>query len=172
MDYLYVATAASGGMILLWIFIIVLFLSSFLGIIIPVVPGVLLLWLGFLMYHFFIDPEALTLFFWVSMGIFTLLLLGADFYINIYFVDQFGGSKGSKWGAFIGLFIGLFVYPPFGILIVPLLIVFFIELTIHGSFKKSFFASLGTLAGFLSSAIAKVLLQGTMIVIFFIFIIV
>lgn len=166
-----ILTGTTSGTAFIWLLIIVLFLVSFIGIVIPIIPGVLLLWLGFISYHFLIDPNELTMFFWISMGLFTLILLGADFYINMFFVDQFGGSKWSKWGALIGMVFGLFVYPPIGLILLPLLVVFFIELTIHGSFKKSFMTSLGTLAGFLSSAVAKVFLQVIMIIIFFIFII-
>lgn len=156
--------------VFLWILIISLFLLSFIGIVVPIIPGVWLLWGGFLTYHFFINPNQLTILFWISMLLFTIILLGADFYINVFFVDQFGGSRGSMWGALIGMFVGLFVYPPIGLLLVPLLIVFFIELTVHGSVKRSFYVSIGTLAGFLSSAVAKVLLHFIMIIIFILFI--
>lgn len=172
MGHLLMGTATTGGVVFIWLLIILLFLLSFIGVLVPVVPSVLLLWLGFISFHFFIDSSELTVYFWLSMALFTLILLGADFYINMFFVDQFGGSKWSKWGAFFGIFIGMFVYPPLGIMIVPLLIVFFIELTIHGEFKRSFFTALGTLAAFLSSAVAKVFLQLLMIFIFFLFIII
>lgn len=39
---------------ILWIVIIGLFILSFVGLISPVVPSVLAVWGGFLIYHFFI----------------------------------------------------------------------------------------------------------------------
>lgn len=155
---------------LAWFIIILLFLMSFIGVVVPVVPSVLALWGGFLTYHFFIDSGALSIFFWLWMILFTIVILGADFLINFIFVDRFGGSRASQWGAMIGLVVGVFIYPPLGIVLLPFLIVFFIELTIHGSFEKSLSISLATIAGFLSSTLAKVILQLTMIVIFFIFV--
>lgn len=172
MDNLFIMTATTQGSFWLWVFIIVLFLLSFISLLLPFVPGVLMVWLGFLSYHFFLNDEPLSVFFWVSMVLFTLLIFGADLYMNLFFVDRFGGSKWSKWGALIGMVVGLFLYPPLGLIFVPLLAVFFIELAIHGSPKRSFYVSIGTLAGFLSSTIAKAALQFVMIVIFFIFIIV
>lgn len=154
-----------------WVIILILFITSFIGIVIPVIPGALLIWLGFIAYHFLIDGTELTIFFWITMGLFTFVLLGADFYLNVYFVDQFGGSSWSKWGALIGMFVGLFIYPPIGMILVPLVTVLVIELTIQKSFKRGLLASVGTLAGFLSSALAKVFLHIVMIIIFFMFII-
>jgi|SRR5699024_773599 len=171
MTNLLILTVTSNVDIFIWILIILLFIVSFIGIVVPVIPGTLLLWLGFFAYHFFINSNELTWLFWIAMGIFTIVSLGADFYINVFFVDQFGGSKWSKWGALIGTLIGIFVYPPIGIILIPLLVVFVIELSIQQSFKKGMYASLGTLAGFLSSAVAKVFLQIVMIIIFFIFVI-
>lgn len=165
------SVVTTNGTLFVWALITVLFIASFLGIVIPVIPGVLLLWLGFVSYHFFIDGTQLSWIFWLTMGLFTLVLLSADFYLNVYFVDQFGGSAWSKWGALAGMFIGLFIYPPFGMILAPLLLVFVIEFMIQKSFKKGLSASFGTLAGFLSSAFAKVFLHIVMIIIFFMFII-
>src|SRR5690625_3044361 len=111
------------------------------------------------------------MFFCIMMFIFTIMLLGADFLINVYFVDRFGGSRASKWGAFFALLVGVFVYPPIGILLLPLVTVLIIELILKKTFKESLLVALGTLAGFLSSAAAKVLMQIVMIIIFFLFII-
>lgn len=171
MENLLLFVGTSNGTVFFWVLIVVLFIASFIGIVIPVIPGVLLLWLGFISYHYFIDETELSLIFWVTMGWLTLVLIGADFYLNVYFVDQFGGSTWSKWGALVGMFIGLFIYPPLGVIIVPLLFVFAIEFMIQRSFKRGLFASVGTLAGFLSGTIAKVFLHVFMIIIFFMFII-
>lgn len=153
-----------------WLLIIVSFIVSFIGIVVPIIPGILFLWLGFLAYHFLIDANDLNVFFWVMMVLFTIIILGSDFVINYYFVDQFGGSNWSKWGAIVGVFIGIFVYPPLGMIVLPLLIVIGIELMLKKTFKQALKAALGTLAGFLSSAVAKVFIQIVMIVIFIMFI--
>lgn len=152
----------------IWILIVGLFIVSFVIVFVPVVPAVIAVWLGFIAYHFFIDNEKLTLLFWLAMGLFTVILLVADFLTNRYFVDRFGGSKASEWGAVIGVLVGVFVYPPIGIIVVPFLIVLIIELVREQPFKLAFFAATGALAGFLSGVAAKILIQFVMIVIFFI----
>src|SRR5699024_5595229 len=165
-------TATGNKVALVWVLIALLFILSFIGNVFPIFAGALLLCFGFLTYHFFINLNDLSLFSWITVGLFIWDLLGLEFYLNLYFVEQFGGSKWSKWGALIGMVLGIFIYPSFGILLVPLVIVFIIEVSLQASFKKGSLAALGTLAGFLSGAIAKVLLQVFMIVIFFIFIII
>lgn len=152
----------------IWILIVALFIASFVGVFIPVIPAVIAVWLGFFAYHFFIDNEKLTLLFWVMMGLFTLILFVADFLTNRYFVERFGGSKASEWGAIIGVIVGVFIYPPIGIIVVPFLVVLIIELTREQPLKLALFAATGALAGFLSGVIAKMFIQFVMIVIFFI----
>lgn len=152
----------------IWILIVALFIASFVGVFIPVIPAVIAVWLGFLAYHFFIDDGKLTLLFWLAMGLFTVILIVADFVTNRYFVDKFGGSKWSEWGAIIGVLVGVFIYPPIGVIVVPFLIVMIIELIRKRPFKLAMFAATGALAGFLSGVVAKVFIQFVMIVIFFI----
>lgn len=153
-----------------WMLIILSFVIAFVGIVVPVIPGILFIWLGFIGYHFLIDETDLNVFFWIIMALFTIIIFGADFIINYYFVDQFGGSNWSKWGAIVSVFIGVFIYPPIGMIVLPLVIVIVIELMLKNTFKDSLKVALGTLAGFLSSAVAKVFLQIVMIVIFILFV--
>lgn len=150
--------------IIIWIGIIGLFIASFAGLIIPIIPGIVLLWGGFLLYHFGLDTKGLSVWFWIAMTVFTIVLFVADFVANHYFIQKFGGSKRSQWGAIIGVFVGAFVYPPVGLFVVPFLIVFSIELSYRKTIKGSLLAATGAIAGFLSSAIAKGLLQVVMII--------
>ncbi len=157
--------------IIIWTLIICLFIVSMIGVFVPVIPAVVLIWLGFILYHFALDPNQLSTFFWIVMSVFTIILVVADLLTNRYFVTKFGGSKGSQWGAIIGIIIGTFIYPPVGIILVPLLLVFLIEIAQHKTMKEASLASMGALAGFLSGVIAKFLIQLIMIVWFFVIII-
>ncbi|MEI3604108.1 DUF456 family protein [Pseudogracilibacillus sp. SE30717A] len=154
--------------IIIWALIIVLFIVSMIGVFVPVIPAVALIWLGFILYHFFLEPHQLSVFFWVVMAVFTIILVIADLLTNRYFVNKFGGTKGSQWGAIIGVIIGTFIYPPLGIIVVPLILVFLIEMVQHKTAKEASLASVGALAGFLSGVIAKFLIQFIMIAWFFI----
>ncbi|MBU8791943.1 DUF456 domain-containing protein [Oceanobacillus caeni] len=156
---------------MVWIVIIVLFILSFAGIIYPIIPSVLVIWVGFLLYQFIINPDELTIVFWIIMAVFTLFLFLADILANSYFVKKYGGSKWGERGAAVAVIVGSFIIPPFGILIVPFITVFVIELLQQRPPKDAIKASIGSLLGFLGGSIAKVMIQLIMIIWFFIVII-
>ncbi|GIO06021.1 DUF456 domain-containing protein [Brevibacillus reuszeri] len=157
--------------IVLWIIVIALFVLSIAGIFLPVLPDTILLWGGFLLYHFFIaDPGAgLPASFWWGMAVLSVLLYGADLLTNMFFVKKYGGSKWSSMAAVIGIILGIFLFPPFGMLIMPFVLVVLVELLIQKqSLEKAIRAGFGSLIGFLGSAVVKVVLQVAMIIWFFI----
>lgn len=155
--------------ILLWIVIVALFILSIVGIFMPVLPDTLLLWGGFLLYHFFLTSpgEGLPASFWWGMVALSILMYGADLLTNMYFVKRYGGSKWSSFAAVVGIILGLFVFPPFGILIMPFILVVIVELLQNQPFERALKAGLGSLIGFLSSAVVKVVIQIAMIIWFF-----
>ncbi|WP_188456087.1 DUF456 domain-containing protein [Virgibacillus oceani] len=154
--------------IIIWIVIAALFILSFVGIVFPIIPSPLVLWGGFLLYHFVINADELTTIFWIAMAILTVILIVSDIIANSYFVKKFGGSKWGERGAAIAVIIGSFVIPPFGILILPFIAVFVIELIQKRTAKEAIQASIGSLIGFLGGAVAKVVIQLIMIVWFFV----
>lgn len=157
--------------IFLWVVVMLLFLLSIAGIFLPVLPDTILLWGGFLLYHFFIaDPGAgLPASFWWGMVVLSILLYGADLLTNMYFVKKYGGSKWSSIAAAAGIILGIFVFPPFGMLILPFVFVVLVELMVQKqSMERAVKAGVGSLIGFLGSAVVKVILQVTMIIWFFI----
>ncbi|MBT2214767.1 DUF456 family protein [Virgibacillus dakarensis] len=158
--------------ILIWIVIIALFILSFTGIIFPIIPSPLVIWVGFLLYHFVIDASELTTTFWLAMAILTIVLIGSDIIANSYFVKKYGGSKWGERGAAIAVIIGSFVIPPFGIIVLPFIVVFVIEMMQQRTANEAIRASFGSLIGFLGGAVAKVIIQLIMIVWFIIVVVV
>lgn len=154
--------------IIMWIVIAALFLLSFVGIIFPIIPAVLVIWVGFLLYHFVIDSGELNWIFWAAMVFFTVLLFVADIIANSYFVKRYGGSKWGEWAAAVAVIIGSFITPPFGIIYLPFIAVFIVEMVQKRTAKEAFRASIGSLFGFLGGSVAKVVIQIVMIVWFFI----
>lgn len=157
--------------ILLWIIIVVLFIGSFAGIVFPIIPSVLLLWVGFIVYQFGIDGSELNTIFWIAMILFTVFLISADIIANSYFVRRFGGSKVGESAAAIAVIVGSFITPPFGIIYIPFLVVFVVELLMKRTLKEAFNASIGSLIGFLGGSAAKIILQLIMVIWFFILVI-
>ncbi|MFD1850804.1 DUF456 domain-containing protein [Oceanobacillus bengalensis] len=153
---------------IIWIVIIALFLLSFIGILYPIIPSVIVLWGGFLLYQFVINPDELNALFWIVMVLFTAFLFIADILANSYFVKKYGGSKWGERGAAVAVIVGSFIIPPFGVVVVPFLVVFVIELLQKRAPGEAIRASIGSLFGFLGGSVAKVLIQFIMIVWFFI----
>lgn len=153
--------------ILLWILVIGLFVLSFVALVFPVLPSVTAVWAGFLVYHFFINSAELSWFFWISMGLITVVLLLADIFTGSIAVRKFGGSKWGERVAAVSIIIGSFIYPPFGIIIVPFIAVFIAEVWVKDTAANAFKAAIGTLIGFLSGQFAEAVLQIIMIIWFF-----
>lgn len=156
--------------ILLWIVIVALFLLGFVGVFLPVLPETIFLWIGFLLYHFFLaDPGmGLPASFWWGMVVLSLLMFGADFLSNLYFVKKYGGSKWATLAVVVGLLLGFAVFPPFGMLFLPFLLVLAVELFLENKqFDRALKVALGTLVAFLGSTVVKVVIQLVMIVWFF-----
>lgn len=80
--------------------------------------------------------------------------------------------NGGERAAGIAVIIGSFLIPPFGIIIVPFVVVIIIELIQKRTGKEAIRAAIGSLFGFLGGAVAKVLLQLVMITWFFIAIVI
>ncbi len=153
----------------MWSIIIVLFVIAFVGLVYPIIPSVLFIAGGFLVYGFFQGFESLSFWFWLVEGLFLLLLLGADYATNLLGVKKYGGSKAAVWGSTIGLLVGPFLIPIVGIIIGPFLGAVVAELLVHKkSFKDALRSGLGSLLGFLSGVLAIGLIQAIMIIYFFI----
>jgi uncharacterized protein len=155
--------------IVLWIIIVALFVLSIAGIFLPVLPDTVLLWGGFLLYHFFVavPGEGLPASFWWGMVVLSVLLYGADLLTNMYFVKRYGGSKWSSFAAAVGIILGIFIFPPFGMIVIPFVLVVLAEMLQNKPFDRAVKAGVGSLIGFLGSAVVKVVVQIGMIVWFF-----
>jgi uncharacterized protein len=156
--------------IVLWVVIVALFLLGIAGVFLPVIPDTVPLWGGFLLYHFFVASpgEGLPASFWWGMVALSILLYGADLLTNMYFVKRYGGSKWSSFAAAVGIVLGIFIFPPFGMIILPFVLVVLAEMLQKQPLERAVKAGVGSLIGFLSSAVVKVVVQIAMIVWFFI----
>ncbi|KOY80874.1 DUF456 domain-containing protein [Lysinibacillus sp. FSL H8-0500] len=152
-----------------WILVIACFMISFIGLVYPIIPGVLFLLGGFLVYGLFFSFAELSWWFWVIEILFVVLLFGADTVANAFGIKKFGGSNAGMWGSTIGLLIGPFVIPVAGILIGPFLGAVIAELIVEKrTFSEAVKSGVGSLIGFLTSTVAKAVIQIVMIILFFI----
>lgn len=152
--------------ILLWIVIIACFVISFVGLVYPIIPSVVMIWVGVLIYHFGINGDELSWISWTTFVLLTILLFIADYLANLHFVDKAGGSKWGMRAAAIGLIVGSFVIPPFGVIVVPFALVLIAEIMQKKTFNESFKVALATLIAFLSGTFAKGVIQVIMVGVF------
>lgn len=152
--------------VLYWILIICAFIIAFVGLVYPIIPSVVFMVLGFILYGFFFSFEPLTLTFWLIQAVFTAVLFAADYVSNLIGVKRFGG-RAAIWGSTIGLLVGPFVIPIAGIIIGPFIGSVIAELLVHQKdVKTSVKVGLGSLIGFISGVFAKGLIQALMLGIF------
>ncbi|TFE01169.1 DUF456 domain-containing protein [Jeotgalibacillus salarius] len=157
--------------VLFWTLIVLSFAVAFIGLIYPIIPSVLFILLGFILYGLFFTFSDFTWFFWTIQILFIILLFGADYAANLFGVKKFGGSKAGIWGSTIGLLIGPFVIPLLGILIGPLAGAVIGELVVNRTpFKQALKIGVGSLIGFITSVITKGTIQAVMVIIFFIYV--
>src|SRR5699024_6073041 len=138
---------------LLWLMVIILFALSFIGLLFPIISSVIVIWLGFIIYHFFIISMTLTLICCLIMIVLTVISIISDFIVSIYFVNMYGVSKKGEYAAMVGLIFGAFVLPPVGIIILPFITVLIVELFQQKTGQEALRSAIGSLIGFLSSMV-------------------
>ena len=152
-----------------WVVIVALFIIAFIGLVYPIIPSVLFIFAGFIVYGLFFSFADLPWWFWVIEVLFTLLLFAADTVANIIGVKKFGGSKAAMWGSTIGLLIGPFVIPFLGIILGPFLGAVIAEIVImKHSLQTALKVGVGSVVGFLTSVVTKGTIQFVMIMVFLI----
>jgi len=150
-----------------WSIISILFIIGFVGLVYPIIPSVLFLLAGYILYGVFFSFDPFGWFFWLIQSFFIILLFVADYIANMIGVQKYGGSKAGIWGSTIGLLVGPFIIPFLGILIGPFIGAVGAELLVNKrDFKNSLKIGFGSVVGFISSVITKAIIQTLMIVYF------
>lgn len=152
-----------------WIVVLLFFVIGFIGLVYPIIPAVLFIFGGFVMYGLFFDFADLPWWFWLIQLLFVGLLFSADALSNAYSVKRFGGSRAGFWGSMVGLLIGPFVLPIIGIIMGPFIGAIGAELIFNRSnFKQAFRSGVGSVVGFITSVFTKGIIQLVMVILFFI----
>ena len=87
------------------------------GVVVPVLPGTLLSFVG-LLCAYFVTGSTITMTQLVVCGIMSLIVILLDYLLPGYFTKAFGGTKAGITGATIGTFVGLLFGLP-GIILGP-----------------------------------------------------
>jgi uncharacterized protein len=154
-----------------WLLIVVLFLVGMAGAVFPVLPGVLAVYAAFFVYGFFFGFEEFGIGFWFTQTFIVAAVIAADYAVSALGVQKFGGTRASVIGSTIGILVGPFVIPVIGLIAGPFIGAVLGELIIGTNPQQAVKVGVGSVIGFLSSVIVKLVLQLVMIILFVIWII-
>lgn len=153
-----------------WILIVVFFLMGIIGVFVPMVPDIIPIWVGVIIYQFGPFLVDLPILFWVVLVIVTIITVLSDFIANAIAVKKSGGSNVSVIAALVGLALGLVILGPLGIIIGPFAAIFLAEYYKgqQKDYNQPLKIAFSTVFAFIGSGLVKVVLLMMVIVWFFI----
>lgn len=133
---------------------LLLILLGLLGSFLPVLPGPLTSWFGFLVLYFSNGINISTTFLVVTF-IVALLIWALDYIIPAIGTKRFGGSRSGMIGTTLGLIVGILSPIPFGIIIGPFVGAIIGELLYQNDLQRATKAAFGSFIGFITSTFLK-----------------
>ncbi len=144
-----------------------LFFVGLLGTLLPVIPGLPLIWLGILVDKVWAWDNSVSWAFVIITGLITLVAQVADYYLSYWGVKRFGGTWRGGLGAMMGLFAGFFIPPQiFWIIVAPVAGAVIGELLGGSTVRAAGKAGVGTIVGGIVAFVLKIALGSAMIAVF------
>lgn len=145
----------------------ILMLTGILGVIIPALPGIPIMFLLALVFGFIDKFIHLTVINVIVLLIIALASLAVDYFSGILGAKYGGASGKSMLAGMLGMIVGLVVLPPFGGIIGLFLGIIVAEIVLHGNKKRAVNAAtgglLGTLAGMAINLLLALIFMGLFI---------
>ncbi len=136
--------------------------GGFVGTVLPVLPGTLMILIGSALYGFCTGFVQLSLNFFVIQAVLVGISYLIDFLATAYGVKRYGGSKAAIWGAVLGSLL-VFVIGPLGLLVGPLAGAVLGELLMGEEVRKALQAGFGSFVGFIGGTLARMIVAAIMI---------
>lgn len=153
--------------ILFWIIAAILTVSGFAGLLLPIVPGAPLLFLGLFFGAWAEDFHYVGGWYLLLFAGMAALTYVVEVVTSVLGVKKYGGSSRAMAGAVVGGFIGLFFGLP-GILIAPFLGAVAGELSLQRSLDQASRAGFGTVVGMAIGVAGKLAIGIAMVGLFLI----
>ena len=148
----------------LWIIVTVIIMTGGLaGTILPLLPGIPLIYAAFIFYGFLSGWEAYGAGAVIGWGTVTAFTVIVDFYAGSLGARRFGSSRIGIWGAFLGGVLGTIFFGFPGLIGGPFLGALAGELVTGKPVREAFRAAWGTLVGLFGSSLFKVAVGFAMI---------
>jgi uncharacterized protein YqgC (DUF456 family) len=151
--------------VVLWAVAVILVGVGIVGIVLPALPGTILIFAGLLVGAWADDFTRVGPLMLVLIGIIGIATYGVDFVASALGAKHLGASKRAMAGAALGTVLGLFFGLP-GIIVGPFLGAIAGELTVHRDWKRVGKAGLAAWIGFVIGTAVKVALAFLMIGLF------
>ena len=137
------------------------------GTILPMLPGLLLILAGILVYSWHIGFSEVGLKFLLVMSFLAIIGSIIDFMTTSIGAKKYGASKLGTAAVAVGLIFGLITLGPFGLIIGPIVAILAVELLLKGkSIKQAFNAVIGVVLGLFSGIAIRFFVGVAMILIF------
>jgi uncharacterized protein YqgC (DUF456 family) len=127
------------------------------GVVLPLLPGIPLSWLGLFIYALVTGFERVSIATVVVFFILTVLTLVLDFAAPMLGARKYRASKFGVFGAFIGFTIGIFVLGFWGIILCPFIGAVLGELIARRKPKQALVSALGAFLGFVAGSLFKII---------------
>ena len=150
---------------LLWLLAALLILVGLAGVVLPAVPGAILVFLGLLVAAWIDGFSRVGVPTLALLALVTAAVYAIDFVAGSFGARRLGASPRAVWGAALGAVVGLFFGLP-GILLGPFLGAVAGEYTAHRQLGRAGRAGAGTWLGLALGAAAKVALVFAMLALF------
>jgi uncharacterized protein len=149
----------------LWILAIALMIVGLLGVFLPALPGVPLLFAGMVIAAAIDDFQRIG---WITLtvlGFLTVVAFVIDFIATAIGARTSGASKRAVWGAALGTLVGIF-FGFAGLVLGPFIGAVIGELTVHGRMDQAGRAGLATWIGLIFGTLIKLAIAFSMIGVF------
>jgi uncharacterized protein YqgC (DUF456 family) len=149
----------------LWILAILLMLVGALGIVLPALPGVPLLFAGMVVAAAIDDFHKIG---WLTLSILGFLTVASiviEVVASALGAKRIGASRRAVWGALLGTIVGLF-FGIAGLLLAPFVGAVIGELSVHGRMDQAGRVGVATWLGLLFGTVAKIAIAFAMLGIF------
>jgi hypothetical protein len=149
----------------LWAIAILLMIVGAVGIVMPALPGIPLLFVGMLVGAY---ADGFHRIGWLSLtvlGVLAVLSFVAELAASAIGAKRVGASQRAIWGALLGTVVGMF-FGILGLLFGPFLGAVLGELSVHGGVQQAGRVGIATWVGLLLGTVAKIAIACSMIAIF------
>ena len=145
------------GTIILTIVVVFLFALGLVGVVLPAIPGLPMLWLGVLIYGWATGFQAVTVGTVVLTGIIALVGMALDFLAGVLGAKTFGASWYGVLGALLGGIIGFVVTSVPGLFVGSFIGAWLGEYLKYQRTSSATMAGFGTITGIIFGMVLKII---------------